>query len=297
MVRIAGGYFSVRDIKGREYLCRARGRLKQSSDAILVGDRVRFQAAAGAGGDRQPRGGAAGSCVIEERLPRTTALLRPPVANVEQLVLVMALKQPDPDWHIAGRILVLAGQVDLGVTCCLNKVDLVNEAERGSFSSLLKAFPHPVIWSSVKTGAGIDQLRERLQGSFSVFAGPSGAGKSSLLNAVHPGLALKTGVVSDKIGRGRHTTRHAQLLALPFGGFVVDTPGFSRVSLSGTAPERLGDYFPEFAGLAGRCSFRNCSHIHEPDCAVREAVAAGVISTWRYEQYRLFWEELTDKER
>ena len=297
MVRIAGGFFYVRDAEGRDYNFRARGRLKQMGDAILVGDRVRFQPAA-TGAEMKPRrGGAAGSWIIEELLPRKTALSRPPVANVEQLVLVMALREPDPDWQLAGRILVLAGQESLSVLCCLNKIDLIAGAEKESLFRLLEPFPYPLLWSSAKTGAGIAQLREKLQGTFSVFAGPSGAGKSSLLNAVQPGLSLKTGAVSGKIGRGRHTTRHAELLPLHPDGLVVDTPGFSRVSLTGLVPERLGALFPEFTAHVSRCSFRNCNHIHEPGCAVREAVSTGAINSLRYEHYRLFWQELTDKER
>ncbi len=286
MVRAAGGFFAVRDAEGREYLCRARGRLKQREGAILVGDRVLFRP-----------GGGAGAGVIEELLPRRNVLVRPPVANVEQLVLVIALREPEPDWNLANRILVLAGHEKLDVLCCLNKIDLVDEGEREAIYRTLEPFPYELLWTSAKIGAGIEPLRERLQGRTSVFAGPSGVGKSSLLNALQPGLSLKTGEVSGKIGRGRHTTRHAELLPLDPAGFVVDTPGFSRLSFAGLAPEELGALFPEFAGHAARCPFRNCSHIHEPGCAVRKAVSRGEINALRYEHYRLFWEELTAKER
>lgn len=297
MVRIAGGYFSVRDAEGHMYMCRARGRLKQAPGDILVGDRVIFSRAGETGEIRRPGGERAGSWIIEELLPRRTALARPPVANIDQLVLVMALRDPDPDWQLAGRILLLAGQENLQALCCLNKIDLVTAGERDSFSRLIAPFPYPLIWSSAKTGAGIAQLGRVLQGKSTVFAGPSGAGKSSLLNAVHPGFSLKTGMVSGKIGRGRHTTRHAELLPLGAGGFVVDTPGFTRVSLDSLAPERLGFLFPEFDAYAGSCPFRDCSHIHEPGCAVRDAVSAGAINSLRYEHYRLFHQELTGKER
>jgi ribosome biogenesis GTPase len=296
VIRIAGGFFAVRDLEGREYLCRARGKLKQRRGGILVGDRVLIQQAAERG-EKEQAGGGAGTGIIEELLPRKTALMRPPVANIDQLILVMALREPEPDWNLADRILVLAGEENLSVLCCLNKIDLVDDEERESISRLLEPFPYNLIWTSAKNGAGIGQLRERLHGKMSVFAGPSGVGKSSLLNAVQPGLSLKTGTVSARIGRGRHTTRHAELLPLSPEGLVVDTPGFSRLSFTGLAPEKLGALFPEFAGHAGRCSFRNCSHIHEPGCAVREAAEMGKINSRRYEHYRLFWEELTAKER
>ena len=239
-----------------------------------------------------PAPGLSKSCFPEKR-----PLCAPPVANIDQLILVMALREPEPDWNLADRILVLAGEENLSVLCCLNKIDLVDDEERESISRLLEPFPYNLIWTSAKNGAGIGQLRERLHGKMSVFAGPSGVGKSSLLNAVQPGLSLKTGTVSARIGRGRHTTRHAELLPLSPEGLVVDTPGFSRISFTGLAPEKLGALFPEFAGHAGRCSFRNCSHIHEPGCAVREAAEMGKINSRRYEHYRLFWEELTAKER
>ncbi len=297
MVRVAGGYFSLRDAAGQTYLCRARGRLKRQPGDILVGDRVMFRQAGETGEAKRCGGEREGSWIIEELLPRRTVLVRPPVANIDQLVLVMPLRDPDPDWQLAGRILVLAGQENIEALCCLNKIDLLTAEEKETFSRLLKPFPYPLIWSSAKTGAGIAKLSEGLQGKTTVFAGPSGAGKSSLLNAVQPCFTLKTGMVSGKIGRGRHTTRHAELLPLKAGGFVVDTPGFTRVSFSGLAPERLGFLFPEFAAYAGGCSFRNCSHIHEPDCAVCDAVSAGAINSLRYEHYRLFREELAGKER
>lgn len=264
---------------------------------ILVGDRVIYQPAGVKGADEQRGNGKAGAWIIEELLPRETALSRPQVANVDQLVLVMALRDPDPDWQLADRILVLAEREGLGVVCCLNKTDLISGAEKKEVARLMEPFPYTLIWSSAKTGSGAEQLREKLDNRSSVFAGPSGAGKSSLLNAVQPGLLLKTGAVSDKIGRGRHTTRHAEMLALLPGGLVVDTPGFTRVSLAALDPVHLREMFPEFAPHEIRCSFRDCNHIHEPDCAVREAVKAGAINPRRYEHYCLFRQEMIDKER
>lgn len=299
MIRAAGGFFTVRDAGGNTYLCRARGRLKQDGDSILVGDRVRFRpgGAAKTGPGEVKGNTVTGTGVVEALLPRETLLARPPVANVEQIVLVLALKEPAPDWQLAGRILVQAERERLHVLCCLNKVDLIDRAERKAVSGMLEPLPYQLLWSSAKQGLGIDRLAERLRGRFSVFAGPSGAGKSSLLNAVQPGLALKTGTVSRKIGRGRHVTRHVELLELQPEGLVVDTPGFSRLSFAGLEPDRLGNLFPEFAPHRESCSFRNCKHIHEPGCAVRAAVSAGAINSCRYRQYRLFWQELTDKER
>ena len=255
---------------------------------ILVGDRVKFQPPA-TGERAEPQAERDGG--YRRAASRRSVHCALPVANIEQVVLVMALKKPAPDWHLAGRLLLQAEQQSLGVLCCLNKIDLVTAAEIEALSGMLEPFPYPLLWSSAKEGVGIDRLREKLRGRSSVFAGPSGAGKSSLLNAVQPGLSLKTGEVSEKAGRGRHTTRHVELLALEPDRFVVDTPGFFKLSLTGLVPEELGALFPEFASYLGRCSFRNCNHIHEPGCAVREAAASGAINPRRYEQYRLFWQE------
>lgn len=277
-------------------MCRARGKLKRGDDTILVGDRVLFEPDEPAAGAKPGIDPGERSGVIEGVLPRRTVLFRPPVANIELVVLVMALKEPSPDWQLAGRILLQAERESLNVLCCLNKVDLMSAAERESVSSELGLLPYPLLRCSAREGEGIGGLKERLQGRFAVFAGPSGVGKSSLLNALQPGLALKTGKVSGKIGRGRHITRHVELL--PFGprGYIVDTPGFSRLSFSGLVPEQLDTLFPEFAPYRGRCSFRNCNHVHEPGCAVREAASGGQINPCRYRQYRYFWQELTDKE-
>jgi ribosome biogenesis GTPase len=294
VIRAAGGFFAVRDAEGAVYLCRARGKLKLESGSILVGDRVIFRPEEGA---EEPGGAGEGTGIIETLLPRRSLLRRPPVANVEQIVLVLALKKPAPDWQLAGRILLQGEREKLPLLCCLNKIDLADAAERKETAAALDPLPYRLLWSSAREGAGIEQLGEALCGRCTVFAGPSGVGKSSLLNAVHPGLGLKTGTVSRKIGRGRHITRQVELLALPAGGFVVDTPGFSRLSFAGLEPDRLGDLFPEFTPHRESCSFRNCNHIHEPGCAVREAVFAGLINRCRYRQYQHFWKELNDKER
>ena len=160
---------------------------------------------------------------------------------------------------------------------------------------MLEPFPYPYIFTSAVRGDGILDLNERLSGHCSIFAGPSGAGKSSLLNAVQPGLSLKVGPVSDKIGRGRHTTRTAELLVLPSGGMVVDTPGFSRLEIVDLEPRLLSDLFPEMRPYSGRCAFRDCSHLSEPGCAIREAVSAGEINRMRFQHYQAFFNELKNR--
>jgi ribosome biogenesis GTPase len=272
--------------------------MKLQKASLLVGDRVRF--CPGTKENGVSAGEAARGCregLIEALLPRGNCLTRPPVANVEQLVLVLALRDPDPDWQLASRLLLMAERERMEALLCLNKVDLVGPAEIDAAARFLDHFPYPYLFTSAKAGKGIAGLEARLRGCHSVFAGPSGAGKSTLLNAVEPGLVLKTGAISAKAGRGRHTTRLAELLPLPQGGMVVDTPGFSRVDFAGLEPEQLERLFPELDPYRGRCSFRNCTHLPEPGCAVRDAAAAGEINPWRYQHYRCFLQELIDRRK
>lgn len=289
VVRAAGGFFAVCDDSGKEYLCRARGMLKRGNEALMVGDLVLFNPGEKASAEKD------GDGIIEKRLPRSNRLSRPPVANVDQLVVVISLKHPDCDWQLASRMLVLAEKENMTAFICLNKSDLANSDELTKLEERINCYPYPVIYTSALTGKGISTAADRLKGYCSVFAGPSGVGKSSLLNAVQPGLSLQTGTLSDKIKRGRHTTRQAALLQLDSGGTVVDTPGFSRLEFSGIDPENLADHFPEFDALQGSCNFRDCKHTGEPGCAVEPEIGKS-INLMRYEHYRLFLDEINEQE-
>jgi ribosome biogenesis GTPase / thiamine phosphate phosphatase len=289
IVKAAGGFFSVRDSGSAEYICRARGMLKRDKASLMVGDLVLFAVVENATGDDPGEG------VIEKLLPRKNRLRRPPVANVEQLVVVMSLRHPECDWQLISRLMVIAEQEELAALLCLNKIDLLAEPDLVALDDLLKPYPYPVILTSALSGAGIEALIEKLSDSCSVFAGPSGVGKSSLLNAVQPGLSLQTGEVSEKIKRGRHTTRQAELLSLKNGGTVVDTPGFSRLDFFAIEPGRLAHYFPEFETLRGCCGFRDCRHISETDCAVRNEIGK-TVNPMRYEHYCYFARELEKQE-
>jgi ribosome biogenesis GTPase / thiamine phosphate phosphatase len=228
-------------------------------------------------------------------LPRANRLERPPVANVDQLVAVMSLKEPECDWQLISRILVMAEKEGLSAFVCLNKTDLVDQEELERIASECVDYPYPIVYTSASRCSGLDDLKLLLKGSCSVFAGPSGVGKSSLLNAIQPGLLLKTGLLSDKIKRGKHTTRQATLLPLHFGGSVVDTPGFSRLDFSQIEADHLADFFPEFAALRSQCPFRDCRHLREPDCAVRREIGKS-LSPLRYDHYKYFFAELSREE-
>ncbi|MFO7951695.1 MAG: ribosome small subunit-dependent GTPase A [Bacillota bacterium] len=289
VIKAAGGFFTVRDPEGSEYLCRARGSLKKDKKGLMVGDWVKFDLVEDGGGFPTGEG------VVEEMLPRKNSLPRPPVANVDQLIVVMSLKQPECDWQLVNRLLVLAEKENLPAALCLNKTDLCNAREQGKLDSKVEQFPYTIFYTSAVSGDGLDTFKEKLKDRCSVLAGPSGVGKSTLLNAISPGLSLQTAPVSGKIKRGKHTTRQASLLPLETGGMVVDTPGFTRLNFFNIEPEELADLFPEFRALHDHCRFRDCLHLNEPGCAVREEIGRS-LNPVRYEHYQYFMKELNKQE-
>ncbi len=258
---------------GEEILeCRPRGRLRYLEQRVLTGDMVRVrQAGKGLG-------------TIEEVLPRRNELSRPPVANVDQVVLVFSFHEPELDLSLVDRFLVLAGAAGLPSVLCVNKTDLAGKDEVDAVRAVYGALM-PLVTASARTGESVEELRSVLAGRLSVLAGPSGAGKSSLLNALDPSLGLRTGEVSRKARRGTHTTRHVALLPTGAGGLVADTPGFTHLELPEMAPANLGWYYPEMARLAAECRFSGCLHRAEPGCRVKQAVAEGDFERGRYERY------------
>jgi ribosome biogenesis GTPase len=260
--------------------CSLRGRFKKERFSLLVGDEVIYSAA---GGDKG---------VIEEIATRRSLLKRPTVANVEQVVVTFAAANPDISTGLVDKFLVLAESSALPTILCINKTDLADVTALTPFVEIYRPLGYQVILASAKTGDGVAELRDKLFGKITVFAGPSGAGKSSLLNALQPGLELVTGEVSHKIGRGKHTTRFAELLPLAGGGYVVDTPGFSLTEFADISEQELTYYFPDLAAVAPECKFTTCLHLKEPQCAVKQAVAEGTIARSRYDSYLEVLEEI-----
>ncbi len=289
VIKAAGGFFTVCAQNGRNYICRARGALKRNKQALIVGDRVLFKPGSAVSDHSNSEG------VVEKVLPRSSCMPRPPVANVDLLVIIMSLKSPDCDWQLISRMTVLAEKENLTVIICLNKTDLISKDEYNELTDLIKPYPYPVIFTSALSYEGVNYLKEHLSGQCSVLAGPSGVGKSTLLNCIQPGLALQTGEVSEKIGRGKHTTRQVSLLPLEGGGSVVDTPGFSRLDFPDIAPGELADYFPEIESLRGYCGFRDCRHISEPKCVVKQELGK-TVNPMRYDHYQYFFNELDKRE-
>ncbi|SHK82837.1 ribosome biogenesis GTPase [Selenomonas ruminantium] len=266
--------------------CKLRGKFKKTrkSQGVVPGDKVLIGRLAD------------GTGVVEEQLPRESLLRRPAVANVTQVILTFAAAQPDLHPLLLNRFLVLAEWSGVhNIIICVNKADLY-EGNMAGFLSLYEKAGYKVLRVSAREKQGMEELRQVLAGDTTVFAGPSGVGKSSLLNVVDESLSLATGHVSDKIKRGRHTTRVAELLPYE-GGFIVDTPGFSAMELGEIPLEELAHYFPEFRPYLGQCRFAPCSHTHEPDCGIKEALAAGEISQERYDAYLTIYKEIQEAQQ
>ncbi|MHB0885233.1 MAG: ribosome small subunit-dependent GTPase A [Bacillota bacterium] len=271
-------------VGGAVYRCRPRGRFKLEGTRVLAGDMVVF------------RESGAGEGYIEVVEPRRVELTRPPIANVDQAVVVFTLVQPDKNYALVDRFLVMAENKGLTVILCLNKCDLVPEDEVSESVRYYRAAGYEVIPVSARAAINLDDLRRALAGKVSVLAGQSGVGKSTILNRVVPGAELVTGGLSRKAQRGTHTTRHVSLLDTG-GGLVADTPGFTHIELGEIRPNQLAVDFPEFEKHGGKCRFAGCLHDREPGCAVKEAVAAGAIAAERYQHYLDFLGEARDSEK
>ena len=258
--------------------CKLRGRFKQERYALLVGDKVVFSKLK------------EGTGVIEEILPRQTILKRPLVANVDQVVLIFAAKEPDINRILVDRFLIIAEQSNLDIIVCINKIDLINDNfDKENLRQVTEDYSnigYKIVEVSATEKAGIAELIPLLENKISVFTGPSGVGKSALLNAINPEFNLNTGQLSKKIKRGRHTTRYAEILKLTANSFLVDTPGFSFTEFEGIVEEKdLMYFFPEFLDYIPKCKFNTCLHFKEPDCAIKKAVEDDLIFKWRYESY------------
>jgi ribosome biogenesis GTPase len=284
VVKFISNALIVEDSNTKERIrCVLRGRFRLSDLKPVVGDIVEYVRVHDTG-------------VVESIIKRKNELPKPKIANVDQVVCVYTLRRPEVPLLILEKLLVLVEEAHLNALIVLNKIDLLTEEDEQRKKLFLETYSklYPVVMTSAKTKQGIDELVEHFKDKTSVFAGPSGVGKSSLLNAICPGANLRTQEVSEKLERGRHTTTAAELLHLPFGGLVADTPGFSLIEVNHIRPDKLKYYFKEIREH-GNCLFKDCNHIDEPGCKIKELVEEGVIAKSRYENYLEIFKEVTER--
>ena len=234
---------------------------------------------------------------ITRVLPRKNELVRPAVANIDQALVVFAVTKPKPHFNLLDRFLVMMETKGIPAALCFNKADIAADPEIAGLKEVYESCGYPLLFTSAKEEENIDRLKELLRGKTTAIAGPSGVGKSSLINLLQSGVKMETGGISRKIERGKHTTRHSELIMLGGESYIMDTPGFSSLYVGEVEKEELKYCFPEFAPCEGKCRFSGCSHVHEPGCAVKEAVEEGKIHRSRYEDYVMMYRELQERKR
>ncbi len=269
IVKGIGGFYYVKSPDGNICECRAKGLFRKEKIKPMIGDYVTVENGS-----------------LAEISERKNMLIRPPVANIDNLVIVSAAASPSPDFFLIDKMTVTAKNKGIDVIICINKTDLASDS---SIKLAYEGTGYPIISVCAEENEGVDELMPYLKNKTTAFAGLSGVGKSSLLTLI-TGHNMETGNVSEKIHRGRHTTRHVELLELEGGGFVLDTPGFSLFEVENIKAEDLWEYFPEFSG--GECRFKGCSHINEPDCAIKQKLLQGKIAQSRYESYKTLYNQL-----
>lgn len=283
---IAGFYYVYVESCG-VFECKAKGIFRKENKKPLVGDGVEIDIL-----DKEKNIGN-----ITGILPRKNSLIRPAVANVDQALVIFAAAEPKPNHMLLDRFLVMMEREGIPVILCFNKKDLITHQEEKFLYETYSRCGYRVIMTSAKKEEGTEQIEEILKGKTTVVAGPSGVGKSSLTNLMQTEVQMETGEISKKLGRGKHTTRHSQIIPVSEHTYLVDTPGFTSLYLEDMEKEELKFYFPEFQKYEGKCKFQGCVHIHEPKCAVKEALETGEISSLRYEDYVGLYEELKEKRR
>ena len=286
MKGIAGFYY-VGVAESGVYECKAKGIFRKDKIKPLVGDDVEIEVL----NEEEKLGN------IVKILPRRSELIRPAVANIDQALVIFAAREPKPNLSLLDRFLVIMEKQDVPVIICFNKQDLCDEEEVGRLKEIYEACGYPVVLASAKQGEGIEEIKSRLRGKTTTVAGPSGVGKSSLTNLLQNEVQMETGEISKKLGRGRHTTRHSQIIQIEEDAWLYDTPGFTSFYVEEIEKEELRFYFREFSKYEGTCRFQGCTHTHEPGCMVKNALEEGKISKERYENYLELYGELKEKRR
>ncbi|MCM1568964.1 MAG: ribosome small subunit-dependent GTPase A [Roseburia sp.] len=282
---IAGFYYCM--AAGDVYECKAKGVFRRENRKPLVGDDVELDIL-----DEEKKLGN-----IRELLPRRSCLIRPAVANVDQALIIFAIVKPQPNFNLLDRFLVMMGKQSLPCIICFNKLDLDKENKGREYEAVYRSCGYQTLAVSAASKEGIDSLQKLLLGKTTTVAGPSGVGKSSLVNCLQSHVMMETGDISAKIERGKHTTRHSELLVISENTYILDTPGFSSLGLFDMEKEELAGYYPEFAAYEENCRFGGCAHLAEPACGIQKAVEEGKISRLRYDTYCQLYRELKNERK
>lgn len=284
IVKGIGGFYYI-DTERGVFETRARGIFRKEGIRPTVGDHVKISIL-----DEKNKKGS-----LDEILTRRNELIRPRVSNVDQAIIVFAAKSPNINLDLLDRFLLLAEEQELEIVIVINKIDKDKKKQYEEIAAMYQKAGYPVLCTCAESGTGVEKLKQVLENKISVFAGPSGVGKSSLINAAFPGLELNTGEISEKIQRGRHTTRHAELICISENSYIVDSPGFTSLFLNHIPWEKLQYYFKEFEPFVHKCYYNGCMHVNEPDCAVKAEIGKA-IHPLRYERYVTIFQDLKNEE-
>lgn len=287
IIKGISGFYYVYVVESGIYECKAKGIFRKKQLKPLVGDNVEIDVL-----DEAEHLGN-----IARILPRQNRLIRPAVANVDQALVIFATDAPKPNFNLLDRFLVMMEYQNVPVHICFNKKDLSSPEEQQQLAKIYENTGYQVHFTHALTGQGKQEILELLRGKTTTVAGPSGVGKSTLINQLQESVVMETGSISEKIGRGKHTTRHSELIAIDHKTFIMDTPGFSSMYVPEIDKTELKDCYPEFAEYQDACRFLGCVHIHEPDCGVKQALADEHISQVRYDNYKLLYEELENQKK
>ncbi len=287
IIKGIAGFYYVHVVESGVYECKAKGVFRKDGLKPLVGDNVEMEVTH----EKDMEGN------IMKILPRKNELVRPAVANIDQALVVFAVTKPKPHFNLLDRFLVMMEAKEIPVVLCFNKADIAKDPEIAALKNIYEECGYPLLFTSAKEEKNMDGLEEGLRGKTTAIAGPSGVGKSSLINLLQDEVKMETGSISRKIERGKHTTRHSELIMLGKDSYIMDTPGFSSLYVDDIGKEELKYCFPEFAPYEGKCRFNGCGHIHEPGCAVKQAVEEGKIHRVRYDDYAMMYRELQERKR
>ena len=287
IVKGIAGFYYVHVVESGVYECKAKGIFRKEKVKPLVGDNVEIEVL-----DEEEKTGN-----IIRIFPRSSELIRPAVANIDQALVVFAVVSPMPHYNLLDRFLVMMERKGIPAVLCFNKTDIADQTQIDEIEAIYRQCGYPLLFVSALDGKNIDCVREVLKGKTTAIAGPSGVGKSSLINELTPEANMETGSISRKIERGKHTTRHSELFPIDGDSYIMDTPGFSSLYVNDFDKEELRLYFPEFIRYEGTCRFHGCGHVHEPGCMVRDAVEEGRVHPVRYRNYTEMYEELKNRRK